>query len=87
MILYSRKNGTNKGNKNKIPNEISLLFIKNFITDEKYKDIRKKYYIKDLNKRQTDESMEYIKELLKGYKGLDIVTKQNKDGDITKIIL
>ncbi len=87
MIFYSRKKGEKKGTRNNIPDLISFALIKNFLMDSKFEKMRKKYFISKLTKNQVNENMEEIKILFEEYKGLDIVTKQDKNGHITKFII
>ena len=87
MIFYSRKKDSKKGTKNNIPDLVSLTLIKNFLVDSKFESMRKKYFINKLAEDKLDENMQDIKLLLKEYKGLDIITKQDKNGDITKFII
>lgn len=87
MIIYSRKKGYRKSNKNNIPNVLVFTFIRNFLIDFKYDEMRKEYFINNLNSRQVNQTMKDIKWLFKEYKELDIITIENNDGDINKILL
>ncbi|MGL4913268.1 MAG: hypothetical protein ACRC3Y_12650 [Romboutsia sp.] len=87
MRMYSRKNGYRKGSENNIPNVFAFTIIKNFLSDRSHEEIRKEYFIKNLNSRQVNQAMKDIKELFKDYKGLGIITIENAEGDITKFIL
>lgn len=87
MKMYVRKRGYKKGSDSNIPNVFAFTFIRNFLTDRQYEDMRKEYFINNLNSKQVNQAMQDIKWLFKEYKGLDVVTIENTDGDINKIIL
>lgn len=87
MRMYVRKRGYKKGSDSNIPNVFAFTFIRNFLTDRQYEDMRKEYFINNLNSKQVNQAMQDIKWLFKEYKGLDVVTIENTDGDINKIIL
>ncbi|MBO3445979.1 hypothetical protein [Clostridium sp. CCUG 7971] len=87
MRMYVRKKGYRKGTDSNIPNLFAFTFIRNFLTDKQYEDMRREYFINDLNSKQVSQAMQDIKWLFKEYKGLDVVTIENADGDINKIIL
>jgi hypothetical protein len=61
--------------------------IKNFLSDKSYEDMRKDYFINNLNSKQVNKAMKDVKDLFKDYKGLDVVTMENPQGNITKFIL
>lgn len=87
MRMYVRKKGYKKGTDSNIPNVFAFTFIRNFLTDKQYEDMRREYYINNLNSKQVNQAMKDIKWLFKEYKGLDVVTIENNDGDINKVIL
>lgn len=87
MRMYVRKKGYRKGTDSNIPNLFAFTFIRNFLTDKQYEDMRREYFINNLNSKQVSQAMQDIKWLFKEYKGLDAVTIENADGDINKIIL
>ncbi|MGX4598266.1 hypothetical protein [Faecalimicrobium sp. JNUCC 81] len=87
MRMYVRKKGYRKGADSNIPNLFAFTFIRNFLTDKQYEDMRREYFINNLNSKQVSQAMQDIKWLFKEYKGLDAVTIENADGDINKIIL
>ena len=49
--------------------------------------MRKEYFIRNLSSDEVSKNMRDIKWLFKEYKGLDVMTIENKKGDITKFIL
>ena len=75
MIMYLRNNGYKKGNQSNIPNVFAFTMIRNFLNDKSYEEMRREYFMRD------------IKWLFREYKGLDVITIENKKGDITKFIL
>ena len=87
MKMYLRKKGYKKGSANNIPNVIAFTMIKNFLSDKSYEDMRKDYFINNLNSKQVNKAMKDVKDLFKDYKGLDVVTMENLEGNITKFIL
>lgn len=87
MRMYVRKKGYKKGTDSNIPNVFAFTFIRNFLTDKQHEDIRREYFINKLNSKQANQAMQDIKWLFKEYKGLDVVTIENVNGDINKIIL
>lgn len=87
MKMYLRKKGYKKGSTNNIPNVIAFTMIKNFLSDKSYEDMRKDYFINNLNSKQVNKAMKDVKDLFKDYKGLDVVTMENPQGNITKFIL
>ena len=87
MRIYSRKSGYKKGSESNIPNILAFTMIKKVLSDSSYEEMRKEYFIKNLNSRQINQAMKDIKELFKDYKGLDIISIVNTDEDITKFIL
>ena len=87
MIMYSRKSGYKKGSQSNVPNIFAFTVIRNFFYDKSYEDMRKEYFIRNLTSSEVNQSMRDIKWLFKEYKGLDVVTIENKKGDITKFIL
>ncbi len=87
MIMYSRNSGHKKGNQSNIPNVIAFTMIRNFFNDKSYQEMRREYFIRDLSSNEINQSMRDIKWLFKEYKGLDVITIENKKGNITKFIL
>ena len=55
--------------------------------DKSYEEMRREYFIRDLTPNEVNQSMRDIKWLFREYKGLDVITIENKKGDITKFIL
>ena len=80
MIMYLRNNGYKKGNQSNIPNVFAFTMIRNFLNDKSYEEMRREYFIRDLTPNE-------VKWLFREYKGLDVITIENKKGDITKFIL
>lgn len=87
MVIYTRNYGYKKGSHSSIPNIIAFTMIRNFLSDKSYEDMRKEYFIRKLKSNEFNQTMRDIKCLFREYKGLDVVTIENKKGDITKIIL
>lgn len=87
MKMYSRKKGYKKGTESNVPNVFAFTFIRNFLTDKSYEDMRKEYFINNMGSNQVNQAMKDIKWLFKEYKGLDVITIENIDGDINKFIL
>ena len=87
MIMYLRNSGHKKGNQSNIPNVLAFTIIRNFFYDKSYKEMRREYFIRDLSSNEINQSMRDIKWLFKEYKGLDVITIENKKGNITKFIL
>ena len=87
MKMYTRKKGYRKGTENNVPNVLAFTMIRNFLSDKNYKEVRREYFINNLNINQINQAMRDIKWLFKEYKGLDAVTIENVDGDINKIRL
>ena len=87
MIMYLRNNGYKKGNQSNIPNVFAFTMIRNFLNDKSYEEMRREYFIRDLTPNEVNQSMIDIKWLFREYKGLDVITIENKKGDITKFIL
>lgn len=87
MRMYFKSAKKSKHNESNIPNAFAFTFIRSFLTDKQNKKIREEYFIGDLSSNQVNQAMKDIKWLFKNYKGLDIATIENKDGDISKFIL
>ncbi len=87
MIIYARKKGYRKGNKSTIPNMFAFTFIRGFLTNREYENMRKEYFINNLNNNQVSKAMSDIKWLFREYKGLDVVTIEDSNGDVNKFIL
>ena len=67
---------------------ISLYYLEMyFLNDKGYEEMRREYFIRDLTPNEVNQSMRDIKWLFREYKGLDVITIENKKGDITKFIL
>ena len=87
MIMYSRNHAYKKGNQSNIPNVFAFTVIRSFLNDKSYAKMRREYFIRDLSSSEVSQSMKDIKWLFREYKGLDVITIENKKGDITKFIL
>ncbi|MGL4912117.1 MAG: hypothetical protein ACRC3Y_06725 [Romboutsia sp.] len=87
MRMYFKGTKRSRSNESSIPNAFAFTFIRNFLTDKQNKQIREEYFIGDLSSKQVNQAMQDIKWLFKSYKGLDVVTIENKDGDVSKFIL
>ena len=49
--------------------------------------MRKEYFINNMNSNQINQFMRDVKWLFKEYKGLDVITIENTNGDINKFIV
>jgi len=49
--------------------------------------MRKEYNINNMNTNQINQLMKDVKRLYKEYKGLDVITIENINGDINKFIV
>lgn len=87
MRMKFKNHKNNRVNDSSIPNVLAFGFIRNFLSEKEYKDIREEYFIGDLNKSQINQAMSDIKWLFRNYKGLDVMTIEDAKGDITKFIL
>lgn len=87
MRMYSRRKGQKKGTESNVPNVLAFTVIRNFLTDKSYEEMRKEYFINNLSSNQVNQAMKDIKWLFKEYKGLDVITMENVDGDVNKFIL
>ena len=86
MIMYLRNNGYKKGNQSNIPNVFAFTMIRNFLNDKSYEEMRREYFIRDLTPNEVNQSMRDIKWLFREYKGLDVITIENKKETITSLI-
>lgn len=87
MIMYFKGANRNKSNESNIPNVLAFGFIRNFLSDRQYEQIRREYFINNLSTNQVNQAMKDLKWLFRTYKGLDIMTIENPKGDISKFIL
>lgn len=87
MRMYSRKKGNKKGTESNVPNVLAFTVIRNFLSDKNYEDMRKEYFINNMSSNQINQAMKDIKWLFREYKGLDVITIENINGDINKFIL
>lgn len=87
MKVYFKSTKKSKPSESSIPNAFAFTFIRGFLTDKQNKPIREEYFIGDLSTKQVNQAMQDIKWLFKNYKGLDVATIENKNGDISKFIL
>jgi len=87
MKIYSRKSGYRKGNESTVPNVLAFTVIRNFLTDKNYQEMRKEYFINNMNSNQINQFMRDVKWLFKEYKGLDVITIENTNEDINKFIV
>ncbi|MGL4796805.1 MAG: hypothetical protein ACRDB0_02640 [Paraclostridium sp.] len=80
--VRSRKSGVNN-----IPNVMAFTFIRNWLSDNKYKSEREQYFIGNLSSQQISATMKEIKWLARTFKELDIITIEDSNGNITQISL
>ena len=85
--MKSKSIKSKKANENNIPNMIAFGFIRAFLTEKNYSDLREEYFIGDLSKAQVNQVMSDIKWLFKNYKGLNVMTIEDVDGNLSKFIL
>ena len=64
-----------------------ISIIRNWLSDMKYEEDREQYFIGNLSGQQINLTMKEIKWLTKTFKELDIVTIEDRDGNITQISL
>jgi hypothetical protein len=87
MKVYSKSSETGKTEVSSIPNLIAYSYIKKFLTDDEFEEIREGYFLPELNQSQVNFIMKEVKLLFKNYKDLIPVTIENKDGDIVQFML
>lgn len=87
MIMYFKSYNRSKSNESNIPNVLAFGFIRNFLSDRQYEQIRREYFINNLSTNQVNQAMKDLKWLFRTYKGLDVMTIENPKGDISKFIL
>ena len=49
MRIYLRKSGHKKGSESSVPNIFAFTVIRNFLTDKNYEQMRKEYFINNMN--------------------------------------
>ncbi|MGL5755265.1 MAG: hypothetical protein ACRCYC_08055 [Paraclostridium sp.] len=87
MKIIAKASKSKKANINSIPNTIAFTFIRSWLTDKKYEKEREKYFIGKLTSSEVSLAMREIKWLSRNYKDLDIITIEDKIGNITKVIV
>jgi hypothetical protein len=87
MKIVNRKVNNKRVNVKNIPNIMTFSFIRNWLSDSKYEEDREQYFIGNLSGQQINLTMKEIKWLTKTFKELDIVTIEDRDGNITQISL
>lgn len=87
MKIISKSIKSQKPNMSNIPNAIAFTFIRNWLSDKQYSKEREEYFIGSLSPQEVSKAMREIKWLSKTYRDLDIITVEDKVGNITKIIL
>lgn len=87
MKIRVKSNKSKRVSENGVPNVLAFGFIRGFLTEKEYKDMREEYFIGNLDKTQVSQVMTDIKWLFKSYKGLNVMTIEDEKGDITKFIL
>ncbi|MEG0843969.1 MAG: hypothetical protein RSD22_08205 [Romboutsia sp.] len=87
MKVYFKATGRTKYNENNVPNLLAFSFIKSFLTDRKYKNLREEYFLGELSSIQVNQSIKDIKWLFRTHKDLDIITIENEQGEISKFVL
>ncbi|WP_373599934.1 hypothetical protein [Paraclostridium bifermentans] len=87
MKIISKSIKSKRANMSNIPNAIAFTFIRNWLSDKQYSKEREEYFIGSLSPQEVSKAMKEIKWLSKTYRDLDIITVEDKSGNITKIIL
>ncbi|GAA3655473.1 hypothetical protein [Asaccharospora irregularis] len=87
MNIYFKSSRRKKSNQTNIPNIMAFNIIRDFLRNEDHGDTRKKYFIKDLDNSQVNQTMRDIKWLFKKYKGLEVINIEYNNGNVTKIRL
>ncbi|MGL5714416.1 MAG: hypothetical protein ACRCX2_15460 [Paraclostridium sp.] len=87
MRIINRTLRSRKTNANNIPNVMAFTFIRNWLSDSRYKEEREQYFIGNLSSQQINLTMKEIKWLARTYKDLDIISVEDAKGKITQVIL
>ena len=87
MKIVNRKVNNKRVNVRNVPNIMTFSFIRTWLSDSQYEEDREQYFIGNLSGQQINLTMKEIKWLTKTFKELDIVTIEDRDGNITQISL
>lgn len=87
MKKVSKLVKSNRTNVSNIPNAFIFTFIRNWLLNKQYTKEREKYFIGDLSSEEVSLVMREIKWLTKNFKGLDIITIEDNNGNKTQILL
>lgn len=87
MRIVNKSAKSKRVNVNNIPNVMAFTFIRNWLSDSKYKKEREQYFIGNLSSQQINLTMKEIKWLSRTFKGLDIITIEDSNENITQIFL
>ncbi|MEG1131573.1 MAG: hypothetical protein RSD77_04600 [Romboutsia sp.] len=87
MKIIAKASKSKRAKANNIPNTIAFTFIRNWLTDKKYEKEREDYFIGKLSSSEINLAMKEIKWLSRNYKDLDIITVEDTNGNITKVII
>ncbi|MGL5641844.1 MAG: hypothetical protein ACRDDM_06220 [Paraclostridium sp.] len=87
MKIIAKASKSKRANVNNIPNAIAFTFIRNWLTDKKHEKEREAYFIGKLSSSEINLAMKEIKWLSRSYKDLDIITVEDTNGNITKVII
>lgn len=87
MKIVNKNYRSKRSGVNNIPNVMAFTFIRSWLSDSKYKEERKQYFIGDLSSQQISLTMKEIKWLARTFKELDIITIEDSNGNITQISL
>lgn len=87
MKIISKISQARKSNITNIPNALSFPFIKNWLIDNKHAKQREMYFIGNFSKDEANLVMKEVKWLARNFKGLDILSIEDSNGNITQIIL
>ena len=87
MKVVSKVSQTRKSNMSSIPNTFAFAFIRNWLSDKKHEKQRAKYFIGNFSQDEIGLVMKELKWLARNFKGLDIMSIEDKNGNITQIIL
>lgn len=87
MNIYFKGAKRRKGNQTTLPNIMAFNVIRDFLRSDDYEDMRKMYFIKKLNHNEINQAMRDVKWLFREYKGLEVISIEHSNGNITKFKL
>ncbi len=87
MKMYIKTNKRAKERSTPIPNTIAYAAIKNFLVAKEFKEMRQEYCIGKLDHNQVNQTMADIKWLVRNFKGVEVLSIEQEDGQTTKFVL